>query len=234
MERFVSDPRLNRLATLWHGSLEAGLSPAEEAELQSLLADEGLAEAWMEQQGGLEAEPTAAVGPVPAGLRSVFQRQFQPWTYWGRRLAVAGLLVAGVWLAWPKSETLNVQEAAVDEVPYRVAQPSRPSQPKPQCQELGPPPGLDRHQHLWTTRSGGSYRFDVMLDQSAHLQASIVDAQGRPIENLDFGQHPQGPAHLSWDGRLADGRRAPAGRYQVQIRRDGVFVEDSQVLIEKN
>ena len=230
----MSDPRLNRLATLWHGSLEAGLSPAEEAELQALLADAGLAEAWMEQQGDLETEPAAGVGPVPARLRGLFQRQFQPWTYWGRRLAAVGLLAAGVWLAWPKSETLQVQEAAEDDIPYRLAQPSQPVRPKALHQELGPPPGLDRHQHLWVTRSGSAYRFDVDLDRSAHLQASIVDERGRSIETLDFGQRPQGTAHLSWDGRLPDGRLAPAGRYQVQIRRDGEFIEDSRVLIEKN
>jgi hypothetical protein len=231
VERIVNDPRLSRLATLWHSSLEAGLSPAEEAELQSLLADEGLAEAWMEQQGDLEAEPRAAAGSVPARLRGAFQRQFQPWTYWGQRLAAAGLLAAGLWLAWPRDEDHPVQSAAVDDVPFRQSAASQPPQPRI---ELGPPPGLDQHQHLWVTHSGGAYRFDVLLDQGAHLQASVMDAQGRRVENLDFGQHPQGTAHLSWDGRLPGGQRAPAGRYRVQIRRDGEFVEDSQVLIEKN
>jgi hypothetical protein len=150
----VSDPRLERLATLWHRGLETGLSGPEDAELQSLLSDGALAEAWAEKQGGHEKPAAAPAGDeLPGRLRGAYRRRYKPLSYWGLRVGLPVLLVAGWWFLWPRDEDggeLQVQSAPSDEAPF-IQQES--AEPAPKGSGLGPPPGLDKRHHLWITRT---------------------------------------------------------------------------------
>ena len=63
----------------------------------------------------------------------------------------------------------------------------------------------------------GAAHLDFSLEQPGPVTLSIFDAQGRLIHEsrsmLAAGSHT-----LTWNGRGADGRRAPAGRYTARLR----------------
>jgi hypothetical protein len=231
LERIVSDPRLTRLASLWRQGLEAALSSAEEAELKALLNDAVLAEAWVEAQAGREETALAAAGALPARLRMAFQRQFKPWTYWGLRLGLPAALAVAAYCAWPRQEGPQVLDASVDETPFRQ-EASRPER-RAQQPDLGPPPGLDQRAHLWVSRTARALQFEVDLPRPAHLATQIVNAEGKAVQTLDLGRHAAGKARVAWDGRLAEGRKAPAGRYQARVYLDGVLDLEKELIVEK-
>lgn len=49
------------------------------------------------------------------------------------------------------------------------------------------------------------------------VDVRVFDLAGRPVATLARGWRPAGPVVLHWDGRRADGRRAPAGVYLVRV-----------------
>lgn len=53
------------------------------------------------------------------------------------------------------------------------------------------------------------------------LDVRVYDAAGRQVATLAAGWRPAGPVFLRWDGRGADGRRAPAGVYVVRVAAGG-------------
>jgi len=55
------------------------------------------------------------------------------------------------------------------------------------------------------------------LTRQATVVVQIQRANGVPVATLRSGQRPAGPQHASWQGKI-DGRRAPAGRYQVAVQ----------------
>jgi hypothetical protein len=60
------------------------------------------------------------------------------------------------------------------------------------------------------------------LPRSAAGELSVWDAQGRRVCTLQRGTLPSGRQVSSWDGRDAEGRRAPAGIYYARLRADGL------------
>lgn len=48
------------------------------------------------------------------------------------------------------------------------------------------------------------------------VRLDILDAAGQPVQTLDLGAQASGLHEFSWDGTLADGSPAPAGRYQIR------------------
>jgi hypothetical protein len=233
LESLVNDPRLIRLASLWHQGLEAALSSAEEAELKALLADAALAEAWIEQQVGREEAQAAALVVLPGRLRSAFQRQFKPWTYWGLRVGLPALAVLA-FLAWPRPKAPQGpqgQEARVDETPFQEEQ----SQPLHRAKkpDLGPPPGLDDRAHLWVSRTGKALQFEVDLRHEAQVEARIMNADGQKVRTLDLGRRAPGKTTVAWDGLAATGQRVPAGRYQARVYLDGTLQTEKDLVVER-
>jgi hypothetical protein len=55
------------------------------------------------------------------------------------------------------------------------------------------------------------------LTRAASVVVQIQRSNGVPVATLRSGQRPAGPQHATWRGQI-DGRRAPAGRYQVAVQ----------------
>ena len=55
------------------------------------------------------------------------------------------------------------------------------------------------------------------LTRAAKVLVQIQRANGVPVATLRSGQRAAGPQHATWHGQI-DGRRAPAGRYQVAVQ----------------
>lgn len=55
------------------------------------------------------------------------------------------------------------------------------------------------------------------LTRAASLVVQIQRSNGVPVATLRSGQRAAGPEHATWRARI-DGRRAPAGRYQVVVQ----------------
>lgn len=65
------------------------------------------------------------------------------------------------------------------------------------------------------TAGGSSVRFT--LAESDRVRVDLFDVAGRRVIQLAAGAFGAGPHAVSWDGRLADGRVAPAGVYVVRL-----------------
>ena len=226
----MSDPRLSRLASLWHQSLEASLQPFEESELHELLQDAALAEAWVDQQI-IREEPGAGMSSaMPRRLKAAFQRQYRPALYWGLRLGLPAMLVA-LFLAWPRTNPTQSFEAQEDETPFSQVENLVASSPEKPA--LGPPPGINEA-HLWVRHTQKNLYFDITLARAAQVKAQILATDGQRIASIDFGQKPAGKARLQWDAKLPDGRPASFGHYSVIIYVDGILGFRQELSIEKN
>lgn len=68
-----------------------------------------------------------------------------------------------------------------------------------------------------TLGPGGLPTATFQLTRAASVLVQIQRSNGVPVATLRSGQRPAGPQQATWRGRI-DGRRAPAGRYQVAVR----------------
>ncbi len=67
--------------------------------------------------------------------------------------------------------------------------------------------------------NGGVVNFSANLpNNAASVQATIVDASGRTIRNLDLGTMVSGHQMMSWDGLENNGVAAPLGTYSVLLQ----------------
>jgi flagellar basal-body rod modification protein FlgD len=80
----------------------------------------------------------------------------------------------------------------------------------------------------------GSIAGAVELRSSAsNVQVEITDANGQLVQRLELGQQAPGMSRFEWDGRNADGDRAPEGQYLVTTRvLRGTQVESAETLLE--
>jgi hypothetical protein len=70
------------------------------------------------------------------------------------------------------------------------------------------------------TRAGVAVSFD--LPRAATLEAGIYDVAGRRVATLGSGTHYSAGFHrLAWDGRVANGAMAGAGKYFVRVTGEG-------------
>jgi flagellar basal-body rod modification protein FlgD len=76
---------------------------------------------------------------------------------------------------------------------------------------------------------GEATPFGVELEEpAATMKATIVDANGIPLQTMDLGPAGKGAHTFNWNGMTTDGQRAPAGAYRVNIQTlnaDGGLVE---------
>jgi flagellar hook assembly protein FlgD len=68
-----------------------------------------------------------------------------------------------------------------------------------------------------TIGRGGLPTATFQLTRAASVVVQIQRSNGVPVATLRSGQREAGPEHATWRGRI-DGRRAPAGRYQVAVQ----------------
>ena len=65
-------------------------------------------------------------------------------------------------------------------------------------------------------QQGGSIEASIELPEGASgVSLSVLDSQGRPVQELIAGAQPPGTTKLSWDGLDAMGNPAPSGYYRL-------------------
>lgn len=67
----------------------------------------------------------------------------------------------------------------------------------------------------------GRTRFEVRFAEPTVFEAAVFSVDGRRVRPLAEGLAAAGVRELEWDGRLADGRDAPAGVYFVRVNWTG-------------
>ncbi|WP_241971710.1 flagellar hook assembly protein FlgD [Aliidiomarina sanyensis] len=65
---------------------------------------------------------------------------------------------------------------------------------------------------------GDSTPFGIELGRNAEqVKVSIVDGSGQVVRELEMGKLNPGMHTITWDGKLADGTRAPDGAYRFRV-----------------
>jgi flagellar basal-body rod modification protein FlgD len=68
-----------------------------------------------------------------------------------------------------------------------------------------------------TYSEGKDMRGAVDLDANvADLKVSIMDDKGALVKEINLGTKAAGVIHFTWDGKLADGKQAMSGNYQIR------------------
>jgi len=70
------------------------------------------------------------------------------------------------------------------------------------------------------------------LTEAAPVTIRVLDPQGQEVKSLYRGQLQTGKASFTWNGRLANGRKAPPGTYRIETR-SGTTVQTREVLLQK-
>jgi len=85
-----------------------------------------------------------------------------------------------------------------------------------------------------TLSEDGSLKGGLELEATAgNVQIDITNRSGELVQRLNLGQQPPGMVRFAWDGVDSDGRRAPAGDYQVTARAiRGSSIESVPTVIE--
>jgi hypothetical protein len=86
--------------------------------------------------------------------------------------------------------------------------------------EVGVPPSSRPGMSLLPPRPSparGSSLLAFALDVGERVQLAVYDARGRLVRVMHDGEASAGPHEILWDGRTANGARAPAGVYVVQL-----------------
>jgi hypothetical protein len=60
--------------------------------------------------------------------------------------------------------------------------------------------------------------FEIELEKSSSIEATIYDIYGKTITNLQFGMIPQGLQKLSWNGRNSNGQKLKEGFYLCNLK----------------
>lgn len=64
----------------------------------------------------------------------------------------------------------------------------------------------------------GSASFGVQLDAAASsVNINVLNSAGQTVNVLQFGAEPAGTVPLSWNGKDANGKQLPDGKYQFQV-----------------
>ena len=56
-----------------------------------------------------------------------------------------------------------------------------------------------------------------LASATASTKVDIVDANGDVVRSLDMGGKAAGQMSITWDGKMANGQKAPAGSYTVKV-----------------
>jgi flagellar basal-body rod modification protein FlgD len=68
-----------------------------------------------------------------------------------------------------------------------------------------------------TLSEGTPMRAAVELEKNvSELKVSIMDDKGALVKEIDLGNKPAGVAHFTWDGLLAEDKKAMSGNYSIR------------------
>lgn len=67
-----------------------------------------------------------------------------------------------------------------------------------------------------TIKNATPFGVDI-LSPATHVTATILDASGKAVRQVDLGAQPAGVLSLQWDGKADGGASAPDGAYTVQV-----------------
>jgi hypothetical protein len=99
-----------------------------------------------------------------------------------------------------------------------------------------PPPPIDSSRAGLSASHPNPFReqssFSVSLDQAQVADVSVFDLLGRRVTTIHRGMLPQGTSNLAWNGRRADGSRAPGGIYFYRLTLEDRVVHRQVVLLD--
>jgi flagellar hook assembly protein FlgD len=73
--------------------------------------------------------------------------------------------------------------------------------------------------------------FSVSLDAAQAVDVAVFDVLGRHVVTIHHGVLPQGTSTLAWNGRRADGSRAPGGIYFYRLTLQDRVIHRQVVLL---
>jgi FlgD Ig-like domain len=82
---------------------------------------------------------------------------------------------------------------------------------------LSPPPPAIPEPVTGSTEAGNRLNVVVDLDAAAPVKVSVLDPKDQAVRVLYEGTLQAGKWSLRWDGKCADGSRAPAGDYRIEV-----------------
>jgi hypothetical protein len=85
---------------------------------------------------------------------------------------------------------------------------------------IEPAAGTPRETRLVAARpgtAGAGVRLVLEVARTTPVRLDVFSIRGSFVRSIDAGVVPAGRHDLSWDGRDAGGRRAPAGMYVVRL-----------------
>ena len=77
----------------------------------------------------------------------------------------------------------------------------------------------------------GEASIELSLPAAADVRADLFDVNGRLVRSLVGGTLPAGLHRISWDGRLTNGTRAPAGRSWMRLSSGGTVTRSSLIVL---
>ncbi len=115
-------------------------------------------------------------------------------------------------------------------VAFHVTDPNAPPPPPPP-----PPPPDDSLTAGLSPSRPNPFRdetsFSVSLDEAQPAEVSVFDLGGRRVTTIHRGLLPTGTSTLAWNGRRADGSRAPGGIYFYRLTLEHRVVNRRVVLL---
>ena len=76
------------------------------------------------------------------------------------------------------------------------------------------------------------YDIPVNPGGATHAELAIYNLQGRLVRRFVQGEKMPGRYEVKWDGRLADGRRVPAGAYFYRLKTAGNVVTKKMIVLQ--
>lgn len=227
------DARLDRLIQLFSDSLERDIKPELEAELQGLLEDPHLVEAFGQWQAARSATDGAEPGATPEldrKVRGYFRGKSYVLRHWQAFLAGAVglslviLFFKAIEKRQPDVVPVAVEDAVMDvqDAPEAVAEPTR----RP---TLGLPPGYGSRPSRLESHSGRSVDLRWNFAEEGQAAIKVYDDQGRLVRTVWQGHAEPGRYTNSWNGKDDDGRLVEPGRYRLQAESGGKVLSKKTV-----
>ncbi len=174
-------------------------------------------------------EPDSRLGPEPnagpdSGPETGSKADKGLWRLWGFGLIVLGL-AAGLyeWRQYASVQTETPGMTTTQGVPapadIPVSAPSQEIKKTPSAKASG-------------VKTISRLKINVQVAQAGPVTVWILNGSGFLVKTLYQGSLAAGDYAYSWDGRLENGQKAPAGAYRVETH-TGSMVKTQNFLIQK-
>lgn len=225
------EPRLELLIKLWSDSLEREIGQQAQAELELLLEDADLVEAFGRWQAERSATDGADPGPTPeldARVRNTFKSRSWVVRHWPQLLAAAAVLASlGVFINALQPRQPSARKVSVDERPLQMEDGEAFNEPEADLPAATPrptlslPPGYGQRPTRLQARIADKVELVWTMPSDGDAEVRVVDKRGRLVHTVWSGHAEAGRYRNHWNGKDSEGRLVEPGSYKVQARYKG-------------